>query len=228
MRVTDKHGNTVSYLGVLTLVPQGSGPDATDVTWTWEASGGTFELGLKAQLELQVTTAGLPGGAAASVFCKSIQMEYNPKAGDARTVHLDDVYIAPPGGPYARISLSATRLDWRVRRPGTYAALATEITASGNASLSIQFDGFGSLKPVNGESGAIDAFYSFGRSLPDNLHTLWKPASSLNEESGWIRGLTLDPVEPIKVSMWAKVVVGEDDPPGNYANEGVITFIIDN
>jgi len=233
MRVTDKHGNTVSYLGVLTIVPQGSGPEATDVTWTWASSGGKFDPGFKAQLELKVVTTGLPGGAAESVFCKSIQMKYNPKAGGPGTVHLDDVYIAPPVELYAYVSLSATRLDWRVRKPGTYAALATEITATGYGTLSVQFSGFDSLTRADGGDGVIDAFYGFGDSLADvedaenaDLEQ-WTAATDLNGQS---RELGLSSSEPAVLRMWSKVCVGNEDPSAEYEDYegGVITFIVSN
>ena len=233
MRVTDKHGDVVPYLGVLTLVPHGSGPESTDVTWTWEASGGKFDPGFKAQLELQVTTTGLSGGAGESVFCKPIQMTYNPRAGGPGTVNLDDVYIALAGESYAHVSLSATRLDWRVRKPGTYAALATEITATGYGGLSIQFSGFANLTQTDGGDGEIEAFYGFGDTLADvegmengNVEQ-WTPAENLNGQS---RELDLTSSEPAVLRMWSKVRVGDEDPSAEYEDYkgGVITFIVSN
>jgi len=232
MLVTDTYGNAV-YPGALTLVPQGSGPEATDVTWTWASSVRKFDPGFRAQLELQVKTVGLPGGTAESVFCKSIQMEYDPKTGDSATVHLDDVYIAPPVELYAYVSLSATRLDWRVRKPGTYAAMATEVTATGYGKLIVQFSGFDNLTRADGGDEAIDTSYGFGDSLADvedaeNV-TLeqWVPAASLNGQS---RGLDLSSSEPAALRMWSKVRVGSEDPSAEYEDYegGVITFIVSN
>lgn len=233
MRVTDEYGNVVPYVGTLRLVPQGSGPEATDVTWTWEASGGKFEPGFKAQLELQVTTTGLPGGAGESVFCKSIRMEYDPETGDPPPVYLDDVNIAPVGEPYACVSLSATRLDWRVRRPGTYATLATEIIATGYGKLQVQFSDFRDLARTNGVSGMVPAFYAFGQDLPGNTSLQWIAASAMNDPLSWPIPMVLDSTVGSVLRLWSMIDVDEEVSSAEYSSDrgegkGVITFIVSN
>jgi len=85
---------------------------------------------------------------------------------------LDPIYIWVAEA-YADVSMTATRIDWRVLRPGTYAALAMEIVVTGKGSISVQFKGFGNLTKVGGGSGHIPVFYAFGENLPSDASEAW-------------------------------------------------------
>lgn len=140
-------------------------------------------------------------------------------------VGLDPICVVAKATPRASVSVSATRLDWRVRKPGTYAALAADMTATGYGKLAIQFSGFADLTRADGGDGAISAFYGFGDSLADVEQ--WTSAEKLNGQS---RELSLSSSEPAVLRMWSKVLVGNEDPSAEYEDYqgGVITFIVSN
>ncbi len=215
--------------GILTIDVTYPEPGITRVTiiWYWhQQAGNRFLPGSSAYLALKVTTDGLPPSSEDLIFCDEINMEYNPVgSGYWHQVPLDPIYIKSVEEPHADVSVTATRLDWRVRKSGTYAALATEITATGIGTLSVQFSEFGDLTRTDGIPGTIDTFYGFGDSLASMEAGEWKwvAAESLNDKS-----CLIDLSDPIPVLMWSKISVGAEDSSAEYENTGVITFIVSN
>jgi hypothetical protein len=138
-------------------------------------------------------------------------------------VPLNAIYIKSAGEPHADVSVTATRLDWRVRKPGTYAALATTITASGTGKLSIQFSKFADLARTDGIPGTIAAFYGFGDDLVAVEAGGWISAADLNNKTRYI-----DLSQPAPLVMWSKISVGEEVSSAEYESKGVITFIVSN
>ena len=225
-------GNPDIHDGVLKIVEDYPAPGITriKVIWDWhQEKGYRFLPGSKAYLSLKVTTGGLPPSSEDLVFCgrsieDPINMEYNPVgSGYWHQVPLDQILIKSAGEPHADVSVTATRIDWRVRKPGTYAALATTVTASGIGTLSMQFSEFADLLGTDGVPGAIAAFYGFGDDLAAAEAGRWISAADLNNTTRHI-----DLSEPEPVLMWSKISVGEEVSSAEYENEGVITFIVSN
>ncbi len=162
------------------------------------------------------------------VFTDSLEFQYRaPRLGwPPYTEHgfsLSPIRVDVEAVPEAAVSLSATRLDWRVRKPGTYAALATEITATGYGKLSIQFSEFGDPVRSDGTPGTVDAFYGFGATLAVVEAEGWVRADMLNGASR-----VIDLSSPMPVWMWSMIGVGEEDSSTEYESKGVITFIVSN
>ncbi len=195
------------------------------IIWDWhQTKGNRFLPGSHAYLALKVKTSGLLLRDKDLIFCDPINMEYNPVgSGYWHQVPLDPIYIKSAGEPHADVSVTATRLDWRVRKPGTYAALATTVTASGIGTLSMQFSEFADLTRTDGALGAIAAFYGFGDDLAAAEAGAWISAAELNNKTRYI-----DLSEPVPVLMWSKISVGEEVSSAEYENGGVITFIVSN
>jgi hypothetical protein len=220
---------TVENNGELTIETDYPEPGITRVRliWRWQQKANKkFVPGSRAYLALKVETNGLPPSDKDLIFCDSINMEYNPVgSGYWHQVPLDQILIKSAGEPYADVSVTATRLDWRVQKPGTYAALATEITASGKGELSVQFSEFADLSRTDGIRGTIDTFYGFGDDLASIEAGDWKwvAAESLNGKSR-----SIDLSNPVPVLMWSKISVDDQDSSAEYENEGVITFIVSN
>ncbi len=131
-------------------------------------------------------------------------------------------------GRYANVSMLATRLDWRVQKPGTYAALGTVITVTGCGKLSMQFSQFANLTQVDGGKAKIAASYRLDDDPLDNGSEHWLSAHELNDPQNWLEQIELDPANPYAVRVWTKIHVGEQQPPAKYENKGVITFIVSN
>ncbi len=151
----------------------------------------------------------------------------------SQTIHLEPIYVIAKAEPKALVSVSATRLDWRVRKPGIYAALATEITATGHGRLQVQFSDFRDLARTDGAPGLVPAFYALGQDLPDNASQQWIAASALNSSSNWPEPIGLHPTAPSVVRLWSMISVGEEVSSAEYSSDrgddkGVITFIVSN
>jgi len=205
------------------------------VIWNWQQKGNNkFVPGSRAYLALKVKTNGLPPSDKDLIFCDSINMEYNPVgSGNGDQVPLDPIYIKCAGEPYADVSVTATRIDWRVQKPGTYAALATEIAATGHGNLQVQFSGFRDLARTDGISGTIPAFYTFAKDLPDNASSQWIAASALNSWQNWPAPITLDSTTQSVVRLWSMISVSEEVSSAEYSSDlgddkGVVTFIVSN
>ncbi|MBP7892933.1 MAG: hypothetical protein KA063_05300 [Firmicutes bacterium] len=230
-------GNPGIHKGVLEIVEDHPEPGITRVKiiWNWhQTAGNRFLPGSHAYLALKVTTSGLPPSDEDLIFCDHINMEYNPVgSGYWHQVPLDPIYIKSVGEPHADVSVTATRLDWRVRKPGMYAALATEITATGYGKLQVQFSDFRDLARTNGVSGTVPAFYAFGQDLPDKASSQWIAASAMNDQSNWPIPMELDSAAGSVLRLWSMIGVGEEASSAEYSsdlgdNKGVITFIVSN
>ena len=228
---------TVENDGELTIETYCPEPDITRVrvVWDWQQKGNKkFVPGSRAYLSLKVKTNGLPPSDEDLIFCDSINMEYHPVGGGyVHQVPLDPVYIKSAAEPHADVSVTATCLDWRVRKPGIYAALATEITATGCGKLQVQFSDFGDLARTDGVSGTVPVFYAFGQDLPEKPSLQWIAASAMNDQSNWPIPLELNPTIGSVVRLWSMVNVGEDVSSAEYSSDrgddkGVITFIVSN
>ncbi|MBP7868850.1 MAG: hypothetical protein KA002_02175, partial [Firmicutes bacterium] len=228
---------TVENDGELTIETYCPEPDITRVrvVWDWQQKGNKkFVPGSRAYLALKVKTNGLPPSDEDLIFCDSINMEYHPVGGGyVHQVPLDPVYIKSAAEPHADVSVTATCLDWRVRKPGIYAALATEITATGCGKLQVQFSDFRDLARTDGVSGTVPVFYAFGQDLPEKPSLQWIAASAMNDQSNWPIPLELNPTIGSVVRLWSMVNVGEDVSSAEYSSDrgddkGVITFIVSN
>jgi len=212
------------HTGVLTIAPHSSIPGATLVTWNWKHDGQLkFKQGSSAYLALKAETDGFASIPEDTIFCDQIQLLYNPEGGGPTDVKLDLIYIESAGEPFADVSIKATRLDWHVRKPGTYAALATTATASGIGTLSMQFSKFADLSRTDMVQGTITTLYGFGDSLAAVEAEGWISVADLNNKTRYV-----DLSEPEPVLMWSMISVGEEDSSAEYENKGVITFIVSN
>lgn len=219
-------GVPVSNEGNLTFTTSYPEPGVTivRVLWDWQQhAANRFLPGSSAYLMLTVITNGLDAGSQDLVFAEEIVMEYNPAGGAFfHSVPLHDIYVKRTGG-CADISLSANRLDWLVRKPGTYAATMTQVATSGTGVLLMQFSGFADLARLDGSTGSIPAWYGFGSDMASADAAGWIRAADLNDTSR-----SIDLSNPAVLTMWSKISVGEYVSSAEYGDEGVITFIIGN
>lgn len=222
-------GNPGIQDGILTIELYYPAPDITRVRviWYWhQTEANRFLPGSHAYLALKVTTDGLPPSSEDLIFCDHINMEYNPvQSGYWHQVPLNPIYIKAVQEAYADVNVTASRLDWRVQKPGTYAAIATEISATGKGKLSVQFSEFCDLARVNGTAGMITAFYGFGNDLAAVETGGWISAADLNNKTRYI---DLSDPDPMPILMWSKINVDDQDSSAEYENTGVITFIVSN
>ena len=203
-------------------------PELERTVVTWRNCGNLDEYE-SAEAKLKVSTRNPAHYSTSGEFplVQNMQLQYDgiwllvvPIAGH---VCLQPIYVIAKAEPKASVSASATRLDWRVRKPGTYAALATEITATGSGRLQVQFSGFRDLARTDGIAGTIAAFYGFGDDLAAVETGGWVSAADLNNQTRYIY-LS----HPAPLLMWSKISVGEEVSSAEYESKGVITFIVSN
>ena len=87
----------------------------------------------------------------------------------------------------------------------------------------MEFSGFDDLTRLDGSPESIPTWYGFGADMATADTTGWVRASDLNGTSR-----SMDLSNPMTVTMWSKISVGEDVSSAEYVDEGVITFIMGN
>lgn len=82
-------------------------------------------------------------------------------------------------------SMSGTRWDWFVRKPGYYAANCITAKVASNGNVAIDYSGFDSLRSLTyptGPNTPIGIDYSFGGSITEAVANGWVPAPLLNND----------------------------------------------
>lgn len=128
--------------------------------------------------------------------------------------------VKVPCEKYLEITLSASSTDWYLRKPGDFYAGPLTGTVESSHLVVVSFSGFGDLVSEDHDA-TIPVFYALNTDLPDT----WIPASDLNLPEN---NLVLDLVnEQVEWNLWQRVQL-EMQRAGEYYNEGVITFTINN
>ncbi len=214
---------------VLTVAPT-LPTDPVHVSWQWSGaeSGLDFPQGSQAVAEFKVYTTSATGYGTAGEYVLTSDVSfgstYPPSGSWGAWLSPIDVVVSP----WANVGLSSTRLDWRVRKPGTYAALATEMSFTGAGRLTVDFSGFADLAYQDDGTQVIDTWYGFGTDLGAAEASGWIAADDLNDDANSRGPLDLDPTTPTTLRMWSKIAAGECDSSCEYEDQGVITFIVSN
>lgn len=129
----------------------------------------------------------------------------------------------PP--PCIKWSLDASVFDFRIRKPGTYAACLALMTVESNWQINIGFDSFGDLIPVLPYgSGQIPAFYATA------------PAEQASPPEQFLTPADFDQqvlVVPIgageyRFSLWGKIEIGDEVTACEYGDEAIISLELEN
>jgi len=126
-------------------------------------------------------------------------------------------------------TMGGTRWDWRILKPGTYAADCIEFTLKSNNDVQITFAGFGDLEYIEagGVNRFIETYYSWGESVEEADTNGWTRASALNQVVlGFLDGDDLH--EGFSTKLMNKIVVVECNSSCEYENEGTITIALQN
>lgn len=130
-------------------------------------------------------------------------------------------------------TLSGTRKDWRVRRPGTYASDSLSFTIKSNNDVAVTFSEFDDMEyedlalAPQGTQTHIPTWYSFGDTIADAEANGWVSALDLNETD-----LTFVNTNPLhyglSYKLWSKILVQESNNSSDYENVGQITLSLTN
>jgi len=129
---------------------------------------------------------------------------------------------------WIEFSLSGSRYDWQVRKPGTYAANSLTATLKSNGPVTVDFDGFANLQYLGagGVKQDIDTWYAYGEGAgPGDMN--WIPAASVNGLDALVRdsaGLH----NGYSWKLWNKIMVENCNSACEYEDNATITLVLDN
>ncbi|MCR4402001.1 MAG: hypothetical protein NUW12_04350 [Firmicutes bacterium] len=127
-------------------------------------------------------------------------------------------------------SIGGTRWDWRIRKPGTYAADCINFTIKSNNDVAVQYDGFADLAYLEQGEGVkqtIDTYYSYGATLAEAQSRGWVRASALNDSDDLLEdsaGLHAG----LNFKLWNKIVVENCNSSCEYEDTATITLVLQN
>ena len=124
-------------------------------------------------------------------------------------------------------TISGTRWDWRILKPGTYAADCISVWLQSNNDVKITFAGFGDLAYQLDGAGmkqTIDTYYSWGPDLESNS---WIAAGDLNDEFALIPD-SWDLHAGQSTKLWNKIFVENCNSSCEYESTGTITIALQN
>jgi hypothetical protein len=126
-------------------------------------------------------------------------------------------------------SITGNRWDWRVLKPGEYAADCIGFWLQSNEAVAIDFEGFGDLTRITpgGVKQTIDTYYGYGDSINTAAANGWTRAADLN---------TLDLTIPDTAALHAgstvkllnRIVVDVWNSAGEYEDTAVVTLSLVN
>jgi hypothetical protein len=127
-------------------------------------------------------------------------------------------------------TIGGTRWDWRILKPGTYAADCIEFTLKSNNDIKITFAGFDDLQYLEegGVKTTIDTYYSYGEDVAAAEQNGWIRAIDLNNDEGFMiyDGRALH--AGLSTKLLNKIVVENCNSSCEYENRGTITITLQN
>lgn len=121
------------------------------------------------------------------------------------------------------VLVTESRYDWRILKPGTYAADCITIKLKSNNDVLLTFKGFGDLQYQEtgyGVKQTIDTYYAVAQSIPLPDSTAWKTATSLNGEKLMLDSWTLH--NGYNLKLYNKLVVENCNSSCEYENVGTV------
>ncbi len=131
---------------------------------------------------------------------------------------------------WCKWTIGGTRWDWRILKPGTYAADCIEFTLKSNNDVLIDYEGFADLyRPLGNQDTktTIDTYYSFGEDIAGAERNGWVRAADLNGDDD----LILDSLAlhaGMSTKLFNKIVVEECNSSCEYEDTATITLKLQN
>jgi hypothetical protein len=121
--------------------------------------------------------------------------------------------------------LSATQWEWKIRRPGEYAAQSIVGSITGNVDILINFSGFEDLTSSNSPTQNVETYYGVSIGIQSVEEVDWVRASDFNARSLLINQ---NPTTPTTWTLWNKVCLRPGNSAFEYSDDAVITFVMQN
>jgi len=119
---------------------------------------------------------------------------------------------------------SATRVDWRIRKPGVYASDVVTTTVASNNDVIVDYEGFENLYSPDAVNPEIQTYYAVGDSI-ENVQ--WVEAAQINNDDVL---LTNSPelCGGMTWTLWNRLDVSECNSSAEYEDEATITLVLQN
>lgn len=124
--------------------------------------------------------------------------------------------------------LTGSRWDWRVRKPGTYAANCITFTLKSNNAVAVDYEGFEDLayQDAGGVKTTIDTYYAYGPDLA-TADRDWVRAEALNGHDDLIPD-SADLHAGQTTKLWNKIEVVNCNSSCEYEDTATITLVLTN
>jgi len=143
-----------------------------------------------------------------------------------KKTHLIDVTIHASVAQWISWSISGTRWDWKVRKPGTYAADCITGFIQSNQDVFIDYEGFADLQTLGTSiNPTIPICYGFGPSLAQAEINGWVPAAALNNDDDMLLD-SQDLHDGISWKLWNKIEVVNCNSACEYEDAATITLTL--
>ena len=135
---------------------------------------------------------------------------------------------------WIEFSINGTRYDWRVRKPGTYAANSLTAWLKSNSDVEVDFRGFRNLKyrgskRFPGVEQEIETWYAYGEGAdPGDDNLTWIPAVELNGCDAVIKDSAGLHTGSANWKLWNKIRVTECNSACEYNDNAMITLVLQN
>jgi len=138
-------------------------------------------------------------------------------------------------------SISGTKWQWFVRKPGTYIADCIVFNLKSNGDVEISFSGFDdpyyyTSQPDASQTAYIESYYGYsfgsGSATPSSVVSGWVRASDLNNETVFIPEFFEEYThkyslhDGIVAHLWNKIVVVECNSASSYRDTGKIIITL--
>lgn len=242
VEIKDNFGAELNIESYEIQVPMGSSEGNVEITTTGKAEKYHFvwrytELGPgeSASITFIVATGKNPAGHQHYGECDEYDLDSNAvlkyryrgqKGNGQRSIEAPTfkVNVCDSPCPSLFIRVSASDIEWFIRKPGEYFANVIQGTVgvSGGQKKSVQvavtFSDFENLKSHNGQE--VPVAYALGKEVqPGN----WMDPNQLNSFQDLV--LTISANKDTSFNLWQKVDLGTQSP-GEYTDTGVITFTL--
>lgn len=129
-------------------------------------------------------------------------------------------------------NLGGTRKDWRILRPGEYAADSIAFSIKSNNDVMVFFAGFGDLQYQGdevppGTQDTIETWYSYGANFDQADANGWVEAAALNQEPLVIPNSN-DLHYGITYKLWQRILVQPSNNSSEYENVGTVRLALTN
>jgi len=156
----------------------------------------------------------------------------NPVSGQCNKIYWEvPVTVHASVAQWIEYTLSGSRYDWRVRKPGTYAANSLTATLKSNSDVEIEFEGFENLRyqgsnQFPGVNQEIDTWYAYGEAAdPGTVNFI--PAEEMNGMDAFIQD-SADLHAGFSWKLWNKIEVDQCNSACEYQDDATITLVLQN